>query len=376
MTKVGIVTFHRAMNYGAVLQTYAFQQKLRNEGLICDVIDQRNDRVDIHYGAHRPKLKRTGNIIRNLKMYLSATLHLSEEKHKREIFDSFLRDNLVLSRQCNSKQELQRISDEYDLFFCGSDQVWNLGSIAHNGAYFLDFTESRKKNSYAASIGTEHIRDVDTDEYRLYLSDFNHISVREKASIGEIRRVANKESVWVLDPTLLLTKDDWAKCSSVCEVPKEYILVYVLYDIDNKKIIDFIERCNKETGLPVVVIGKNKFIKIKDKIELTPTPDQWVWLFKNATTIITNSFHGTLFSINFHKDFYTGLLMPQSRPANIRLRDVLDFFELNNRIISYDEAGDSAKSTIIEWESVDAKLEMMREKSIEYIRTVIKDYNK
>ena len=374
MKKVGIVTFHRATNYGAVLQAYALQQQMKKDGYSCEIVDIRNDRVDLHYRRIVPRFASTGAVLKDIRKYLSGWWHILDKIKRQFVFDAFLKKNMNLSNPCGNIEELKAISGDYDFFLCGSDQVWNLGSNGKNSAYFLDFTDPAKRNSYAASIGTAHIEDEYLSEYKRFLEGFNRISVREKESVSEIKKACGKDATWVLDPTLLLTNKEWEACTEAIDVPSKYVLVYMLYDVANEAFIEFIDRIATDKDLSVVYIGKNKRIKIKDKVEVFPTPSQWVWLFLNASYVITNSYHGTVFSINFGKEFYTGLLVPDTRPANVRMRGILEYLGLNDRLINYTNIDEMDINTEIDWEIVHKKIDGMKALSLDYLKKVEGDY--
>lgn len=378
--KAGIVTFHRATNYGAVLQAYALQNALLKLGVKSEIIDNRCDRVDLLYSKNRPeKTDKNGKVTaQSVKAFVSWVLKRKDNKLKRYLFDNFIEQYLSISKKFDSRIELIKEEAYYDFFICGSDQVWNLGVTDSNGIYFLDFTSSSKKNSYAASLGSARIDESNINVYRKYLHDFQHVSVREHTNTNVLKEVYKGEITCVLDPTFLLRKEDWSKCCKPVKeiIPTRYILFYELYDMDNTSLHEFTNRLSKATNISIVHIGKNRKYRYKNHIDCVPAPEQWVWLFKNAEYIVTNSFHGTAFSINFHKEFFTGLLVPDERPANIRLNDILENVSLTDRKIDY--SGNYKIEDLlhkkIKWDVVDRKLDKMRDISFHFLNQMVVFY--
>ncbi len=370
--KVGIVTFHRAANYGAVLQAFALQTILKQLGLECKILDLRKDRVDLHYSGKFPKWSFKKDLIFSMKSYIYMIKEWPKSRKKRKIFDAFLDQYLQLSEVCDTDITLAIEEKKFDYFLCGSDQVWNLGSTEDNTNYFLQFAPPHKRNAYGASLGTARLSPQQKEKYRGYLEGFSHISLREKASLQEVQELIGGKGVWVLDPALLLPAESWKRFMlPVPTIPEQYILVYMLYDVENEQLIDFIHRLSREKGLPVVVIGKNKKIRINNKIEILPTPMQWVWLFYAATYVITNSYHGTIFSINFQKNFFTGYLLPLERPANIRMQEILQYLQLEHRRVQYEDIRHwQYPQSEDDWSVYQEKINNMREISLDFLDTV------
>ena len=177
-----------------------------------------------------------------------------------------------------------------------------------------------------------------------------------------------------MDPTLLLNKDEWIKCADDIRKPPKYILVYQIYDLNNEDLTAFIELTAKRKKIPIISIGENR--ALKKKISVYPSPSQWVRLFLDAECVITNSFHGTLFSINYKKPFYTGLLIPiEERAANVRMRDILAYLGLSDRIIQYDDRTSWGKmDRKIAWNEVNSRIDKMKNESYQFLKSVCIEY--
>lgn len=366
------MTFHRAVNYGAVLQAFALQKSLEIMGNDVDILDIRGDRVDKMYSYANPfSVTAKGGIRLKIRTVFRRILDWTYNQRRRKEFDKFLNEHLKLSKSVYSDSDLKELSKDYDFFFCGSDQVWNLNVTDSNDKYFLSFADCDKRNSYAASFGKSTIDAEQMKAYKEYLCGFNKISVRENTSIELVKSITGTSAELVLDPTLLLDKSQWKKLLGISERKEKYILVYMLYDLKNTDMIDFVRKLHDDTKLPIYYIGKNRYFKMGKQLH-NVLPSEWVGLFCNATYIVTNSFHGTCFSINFHIPFFTFLLQPKSRPANVRIKDLLEMVGLEERIVT--SVNDVKTNVTIDWNVVDKGLDKARGKSIKFIKEVENSY--
>ncbi len=203
-TRVGIITFHRAINYGALLQTYALQTSVEKLGCECEVIDYHNERIERQY--KKITLMNAKGVKDVAKFFLYAT----NQNGKYDKFRSFASRYLHLSPVCSSHDDLNKISSGYDLLIAGSDQVWNYRLTDFDTAYFLSFEKNRrKKNAYAASFGISEIPEEKIEDYRNLLNNYNEITVREKRGAELIKNLTGRDHGLALDPTLLLSKKEW-----------------------------------------------------------------------------------------------------------------------------------------------------------------------
>lgn len=351
--KLGIITFHRAKNYGAVLQTYALNKATQDIGIDSEIIDYRENKIENDYSFFKEKKK-------ILKDLINYPLKIGKWKK----FDNFLKENVNLSKIYKSSEELQHANESYDCFLTGSDQVFNLKMTGNDQNYFLNFVKNPlKKNSYAASFGQKEIPYDKKEEYKSLLKDFNNISIRENDAIKIVKDLVDKEPRIDVDPSFLLSKEQW---ESLSEKPKEknkYILLFVMQK--NKSIFDFTENLAKKTGYKIIFItdGYKKLIKAKHK--RTVSPKQWLGYFSNAEYIVTNSFHGLAFSLIFNKNFFVEL---QKKPAtgNSRLETILEEYSLKDRLIKEGKNDEIDKK--IDWNFVNSKMNANKEKSLKYLK--------
>lgn len=353
--KIAIISYHRAINYGAVLQVYAHMYSIEKLGCQCDVIDYRCAKLENDYK------------VTSLKDLIRMMLVGKNIKKVKKRFTSFRNEYLNLTAPCLNHEDLVALNKSYCKFICGSDQVWNYAGSGFDKAYFLDFVKDvNKKYSYAASFGFESIPDEYKEQYRNLLKSFNKISVREKQASKIIKDLLDKEVEVVVDPTMLLTRDEWSQISTDYRGMKEYILVYV-FEL-TPTIISFTERLAKDSGCQIVYISNSISKKIDAFYARDVGPQEFLGLFLNARYIITNSFHGTMFSINFNKDFFVELLK-KSAKVNSRLENALDLFGLRSRQI-INGKNDNINQPI-DYKSINNILETERNRSLEFLRELI-----
>lgn len=341
---IHILTFHRAINYGAVLQCYALFSTISNIKN-CDVID---------YDG-RSKLKKS------LTEIVKSVLVANRMRIKKQKFEEFIGKNINLSRKFNSCKDLQAYPwSEADAFCVGSDQVWNWNLTNEDDTYLLTFApKGTCKFSYAASIGCEldpeHIRKL-----RQSLRGFSGISVRETSACSVLQR-NGIECHQDIDPVFLLQREQWEQVSTA--VPHEdtpYVLVYLL-----RKAPDLLQAAAayaKKKHLRVVYISTGVKRDIKAEYAVQCGPDEFIRYFLKADTVFTNSFHGVSFSILFNKLFYFELL--RNGPlTNNRLNDIVRIFHLEEQNISCGKMD----GTPIDYQGVNAIIAKKREEAISYL---------
>lgn len=361
MKKVGILTFHRAVNYGAVLQTYALQKTCESLGASVEIIDYRCDRVEKFYY----KILSTKN---TWKENIKNIIFNKKQKARNTAFEQFRNEYLAQSKYpCYTKKELNKIEKMYDEFIVGSDQVWNYKCIDGDATFLLDFvSDAKKKHSYAASLGKMTADEIEKMQFSQYLSEFNSISIREKEGIKLIQSLIDGKVHLDVDPTLLLDKEDWLKASTYQE-SEDYLLVYSVNL--PKKVMDAARMIAQEKKLKIVVITlENKYIAKNDECDAsTCSPNEFLGYFANAEYVVTNSFHGTVFSIIFEKQFVT-IQNSQKGLDNSRLVTLLNNVGLESRLLDTYQSCES-----INYNAVGKKLEKLKNESIEYLSSILND---
>ena len=359
--RVGILTFHRAINYGALLQAYALQETLKKMGCEPSIIDYRSPKIESRH--HEARL----SDCHSLQDLVKFVFYAKHQNRKYKKFRDFSAANLTFSDVCINSEQLREMSSQYDKFICGSDQVWNYRITEFDKNYFLDFTDDTlKKNSYAASFGIGSIPAEYTEYYKILLKDFNNISVRENQGKKIVKDLINREAELVLDPTLLLTKQDWGSMVTDYKKRKEYILLYTFGN--SPTIKTFVEELSRQTGSAIVYISYSVVKRVNATYEKCVGPMEFLGLFKNARYVVTNSFHGTCFALNFNKNFFLELL-PDSQGVNSRLENILDLFNLRSRQIINGENANIDKP--INYDEVNKKMLVERQRSLDFLNKII-----
>jgi hypothetical protein len=357
--KIGIITFHRALNYGALLQVFALQSSLDKMGYDTKIIDYRSPFIESHYK------KNSFTKIFNLRNLYYIIFKNNFFINNRLYFEEFSKKYLKLTMfPYFNFDSLLNLNDEFDAFITGSDQVWNYKTAGFDKIYFLNFvSDNLKKFSYAASFGTDKIPRTLKFEYKSLLNSFNKISVREKEGSIIIKDLLGKSVPVVLDPTMLISKEEWIKYSTPINFSKGYVLLYLMFE--TKSIFKFARDLANKKGLNVIYINNRLFNKTGIYNLRNVTPSQWIYLFYNASYIVTNSFHGACFSINFNKNFFVELLPPPST-VNSRIINLLESFNIYNRIIS----STSFKLEDVDFKSINEILIDKRKSSFSFIKSI------
>ena len=320
--KIGIITFHHVDNYGATLQACALWSFLNSQGYNVEIIDYRPIKIAWMYFRPLIPLKKLGKVFGNLSRAW---------KMRR-----FLLSNVKLSeRKFYNQKGMQYYHDKYDIVICGSDQIWCLDSFrGFNSSFFLDFInkQTTRKISYAASFGnTIKLGDYQKEIYTL-INQFQTILVRDSNSLKIITDECKKEARKVLDPTFLIKYDSLKEAPKIKE---KYLLLYTHAEIGSEGE-DFIKSLAANQNLTIISVGKyNQLAQIN--IE-GAGPKEWIGLHSQASYIVTNTFHGTVFSIIFQKPFNVFVYSDKSN----KVTDLLTDLGLENRIFS-----DKLKSQIV-----------------------------
>ena len=365
---IGIITFSSAHNYGAMLQTYALQTILEMMGFQVDIINFRPPVID---NIYNPFKKIRGRLF-DFKFYKQrAGLHI---KHRYKIkkfknFEMFMENNLNITRPYKTFNELRLANLNYDFFIAGSDQIWNsdLTKIL-NPSYFLKFAPKKsKKITYGASMGKKTVNEFEIPLFKHYLKNIDSISVREKVSIDSLSKCTSKQIETVIDPTLLLKKEDYNLLKNDMDLNnKKYIFVYALEY--NEDLIKIAEKVSKDENLPVIF--NRPYKKFSKQIRSVPYigPSEFLGLVNNARYIITNSYHGLIFSIIYNKKF---VAIPNTKtPArmeelatNLNVLDAL-FYSSNNF--------NNIQDIKIDYEKVEKNLENLKNESLLFLEKSLK----
>lgn len=363
--KIGIITFHSAHNYGAMLQAYALQKKIENMGQEVNIIDYRTSKIDNQYKVFNIKSK---NPIKVIKKIITSIRFYKLNSKRFKTFEKFMNENMKLSKRISKIKDLDKY--KFDAYITGSDQVWNPNIVGElSDVYTLNFGDNNlKRISYAASIGNGFIEEKYKSDYKEKISNINYVSVREEDARRCLKEIINKNIEVVLDPTLLLTKSEWNKeIENYNREREKYILAYVVQE--NEEYLKIVNDLSKKTGLKVIHFSmKNHGYKNILKSAYTEGPLEFVNYIKNAEYVVATSFHATVFSIIFNKKFF---IVPHKQ-TGARVTNLLDKLGIKGRTFNtYEEFKDVDYTFETDWENVNKKLEEERQKSMNWLNNAI-----
>ena len=379
MKKIGIATVYTGFNYGSCLQAYASQQFISSMGYNTTLlwykdglIKGRDIRIKKLIGMGmrtfwRPKLfKKTVSTYSN-----SLKKEINDETKK--YFLDFQTNKLKVQKY--NWNGLKKFANDEDTLacVCGSDQIWNATNIYIDPIFYLRFAPKGKRVAYAPSFGKNSIPDYNKKIIKKYVSDFKYISVREEQGTEIVKNLIGKEVPAVLDPTLILNREQWLKVADdKMNLPEEYILVYFL-DKPSEVAISYINEIYNELNIPIISIpykfeGLSKFKNIQ---YINAGPEQFINLINKAKFVCTDSFHGMVFSANLNTPFYIfqrhyGTATDQSS----RIISILGKLGLKNRFVSEVNINDNVKKVNfeIDFNRSNELLKKERQKSIDYLK--------
>ena len=381
--KIGIITIEHIGNYGAELQCYATQKVLQSFGFDAEVIDY------CYYKDYRYKDSKMSEpfVSMTLKDRLSYVLKYrivnrlidnvlflfnSNISRRNNRFSTFHAENTKMSKRYMSMPELYEAKMDYDVFVTGSDQVWNPSAQSSIEPYFLTFApEGAKKISYAASFGVSEIDSNLRERYKEYLSKFDNISVRERNACDMVKQLVDKDTEWVLDPTLLLNKDEWLKVAKQYDnIPERYVLVYTLFD--SPAIFNLAKRIAQEKGISVLRIAKRAYMVNKiDGIRniLDAGPAEFVSIIAGADYVVTDSFHGTAFSVNFGIPF--SVIVSSKKKNNSRMESLLNVAGLSERMVYEEDVSSVIYNDSIDFKEIENHIKKARVTSMNFFKKAL-----
>lgn len=370
--KVGLITFHYAHHYGAQLQAYALRKTVEKLGYPCEIIDYvRPDTTDGN------RLFKKGASLRALLSNCHTLLHYGAFKRRSDRFNAFARDCMNCGAQRYTTIEaLMEDPPAYDTYICGSDQIWNPMIFTpkdFDPAFFLPFAGNKKRIAYAPSFGIDSVPEHLKNKLKDYLQSFDFLSVREASGAGIIRELLDVEADVVLDPTLLLEEQDWSVLCSDPDCTRPYLLCYFVSD--PTPYFSYIEAVSGRLGLPVVTLCGSRVRIPKSRAQVYDAgPREFLGLFKNAGFVMTNSFHGTAFSVLFRRNFLC-FENKGKLDVNSRLYNILEMLGLTNRLISTASRPSPCdagyREADISYDQVHVRLDQARTNSLRYLEEAL-----
>ena len=385
MRKIGILTSVYGMkgafgcNYGAVLQGYALVNQLRQWGY--DAYDiyylSDNEYSPVKYGKIERTFRRLGMLL-NPSIVKSKYRQIRNHKNvdlNRGKFVDFIQKNDLLYKDGKTFRidELRKEADDFHAFITGSDVVWNpfLRNNVNDEGYFLDFVpESVKKIAYAPSFGVTELPETSRVNLKALLSKFDALSVREKSGAKLVGDVTGLKIPVVLDPTLLLNPVEYRKIEKQpTTIPEKYIAVYRFGDISHTK--EKIKEISQRTGLAIVNIPATNDPKYSARYDFGP--GEFIWAIRNASLVISDSFHCSVFAMICHTPFLTFCRNKPNAKGNLnsRMIDLLKMTRLDSRMVIPGEAIDYDSLFSVDFEAADAIIAELRTESQAYLRNAL-----
>lgn len=351
--KIATLTYQRHDNYGAMLQCYALQRKLKNYGVETDVIDYICDVSVRPFSIKSLKVK-------GIKRYITGIIGAITRLPRAKSFTDFRK--LIDMTKTVTDKNISQIGASYDGYIVGSDNVWNSDITGLDERYFLSFVaDKRRRASYAASFGSSNIREAQRDTYKQMLADFAVLSCREKSGAMLIENLTEKRAEIVCDPTMLLTKKEWSALAKNPRKRKPYLLAYQM--VPSLAFVKFVNKVAKAKKLKVVFIPfPYGLIKCTSKLSIGPL--EWLGLFEKADYIVTDSFHGCTFSIIFNKQFVVRISQLGERIDNL-----LSLLKIRERVVN--TAEEALALQTIDYTPVNATLDEFKFKSETYLQNLI-----
>lgn len=368
--KIGMITFSRSRNYGAVLQTYATYNYLSNLGNKVEIIDYVPKRYDFRK-QNIPYLLRGTKWNKNfVTRFLWKNVVYKNLRKNHKLFWEFISNKTNLTSSIYNENDLSIFENSYDVVISGSDQIWNsdfTDDKMPEKPFFLSFVgDKTKKYSYSSSFGKSELS-VDEEATVLnLLSRYDYITTRENTGLSIIKNLGLDGKV-ILDPTLISGSELWNTMCSDRIIKEKYMLFFQIFPNSNR-----LEKCKKiaeKKGLKLFVIVPNINDKYRIKgtnVIVLPTVEDWLSYFKYADFIVTDSFHATAFSIMFERQF----LVDSNVTYNNRMATLLGNLNLENKMCNLLKE-DSFEFDSIDYSIVSPKLNSIREDSKEIIKKML-----
>lgn len=371
---IGIVTIHGIDNFGSLLQAYATQEIIKKIGYRAEIIDYKYpneyhlERAKLNSPYAQVKLTFLQRVQQHFyhKYYSRKVI---QEKHK--LFNEERKKLLNLSRIYSTKEDLCKVNPYYDIYVTGSDQVWNPRYLYEDTTFFLSFTNSKNKVAFSASFGSTEIDRLHQDIIRPLLAEYKSISTRESSGVSLVKEICGKDAVCTCDPTLLLSGKQWGEVFNDEPLIKgDYILCYILTYTANPYpyAYTFVKHIKKALGMKVIFIDESGlyWCDPRHKSFQIYGPRQIINLFKNASFIISSSFHGAAFSINLRKNFYS--IFPKG-VKDERQESLLKIVGAEDRLIRVGDPFPERESIPVKnWEEIETRLNRYVESSLDYLK--------
>ncbi|MBR5529137.1 MAG: polysaccharide pyruvyl transferase family protein [Oscillospiraceae bacterium] len=370
--KAAIMTLALSDNYGAALQCYGLSKALTDMGVDNELYRYQNW-ARITYGMSAvSRIKYEG--LKAAKLLLTGG-----ERAKR--FTSFRETYIPMTKKLyENNDQLRQQPGDYDVYISGSDQIWNPRLFVFDYSYFLDFVPAEKKKiSFASSFGKAGFEESYKEKCGKLLNEYSHISVREKSGETIVKELCGKDAVTSLDPTLLLTKEDWMPLTETASQKAKNFNGILCYIMPGDSLVEaaiekLAQQLHEKTGLPIMRLGIKEhkvFSYKKDEVDIKAGPADFLAYFAGAKYVVTNSFHGTAFSVNFGKEAYIPIndTLPPEKALHERVKSLLA--QVDGEALMVPASNPTLRSQALDQEKIAANLNALRQESKDYLKRAL-----
>lgn len=370
--KAAIMTLALSDNYGAALQSYGLSKTLTDMGVENEVY-RYQDWSRITYGMSK--------VSRMKYEALKVAKFLLTGGARAKGFAAFREAYIPMTQKLyGNNAQLRQEPGEYDVYISGSDQIWNPKLFVFDYSYFLDFVpEGKKKISYASSFGKAGFEESYKEKCGQLLSQYSHISVREKSGEAIVKELCGKDAFTAVDPTLLLTREEWMPLTeNASEESKKFngILCYIMPGdkLVENAIESIAQQLHQKTGLPIMRLGIKEhkvFSYKKGETDIKAGPAEYLAYFAGAQYVVTNSFHGTAFSVNFGKEAFIPIndTLPPEKALHERVKSLLTQVGAEELMISASKPLLTERN--LDKEKIAANLAALRKRSMDYLKRAL-----
>lgn len=369
MKKIGICTLFTGYNFGSALQAYAskvvvskmnFEPKVfKISGSLVKGRDVRLNKMLILFTRMMMYSENKFNVVKSFKGNNKSDINETTIKEFNKFYSEKINPDII------SYKKLKKVSknDSYVAFVCGSDQIWNSTAFYVDPFYYLDFCPRGKRIAYAPSFGRTYIPTYNKKIIKKYLNNIDHLSIRENSGKKMIKDLLDRDVVVCLDPTLLLSKNEWKKALDIKKIDENYVFCYFLNEpSENAK--NMIHKLEKEKNLKIIFINNPYSF---DNV-IYGGPETFLTYLSSASYVITDSFHGVAFSINFQKKFYVFDRNYVTENQSTRIKSLLNIIHLDKTF----EASNLIDEKYYNFKQVEEILKKEKEKSLNYLKNSIR----
>lgn len=384
---IGLVTCYYHHNYGSMLQAYATEmmmEKLKKpyRTIACKRPKDYMTTNQLLYIAKKLLIGDWNMWLGKLKVANTANhdaAFASNLKIRNAKFDEFSDNFFHISRLASSRRDLESMARDYSAFIVGSDQLWRTDSVEH-GYYTLEWVpDDIRKIAYSTSIGVKKIPWFQVKKNRWFMNRFDFVALREQSACDLYHELTGKTAQVVLDPTLLFTGEEWMNIQTIESLTNgDYIFVYLLGNNPNQR--EYIKKVKQKTGLKIVALlhlddyiaSDNGFA---DESPYDVGPREFLNYIRNARYVFTDSFHCSVFSILYQKDFFTFNRFAEGvkQSTNTRIDNLLSIVGLEERRWNERKSVESATTLKSDFSKVEERLYEMRDRSMEYLKTALSE---